>query len=124
MKKVYARVNHGRWIADCPDCSNGAMLVNPEKLEPFICGNCFPGMVAKTIKKVGEDKYVPVPDDKTIFRTAETVMGAGYAYEVVIPDNWSEIFETLRPRLLENMNWQPGETLDDLIEENIEHKVT
>ena len=36
--EVYARVNHGRWLADCGDC-NGAELVDPS--EPvFMCLTC------------------------------------------------------------------------------------
>ena len=34
---VLARVNYGRWIADCPDCA-GAELVEPGKL--FSCRSC------------------------------------------------------------------------------------
>jgi hypothetical protein len=36
--KVPAYVNHGRWVADCPDC-NGAELVTPN--EPMMCDACF-----------------------------------------------------------------------------------
>lgn len=33
---VKARINHGRWIADCP--CNGAELVAPG--QPMVCGSC------------------------------------------------------------------------------------
>lgn len=37
--EVVARVDHGRWIADCPDC-NGAEYVDPD--EPvFFCFGCL-----------------------------------------------------------------------------------
>ena len=34
---VYAYVNHGRWVADCPSC-NGAELVSEN--QEFLCGTC------------------------------------------------------------------------------------
>ena len=37
---ILARVNHGRWIADCPDCA-GAELARDGRL--FICHNCSSG---------------------------------------------------------------------------------
>jgi hypothetical protein len=36
-ESIYARVNHGRWLADCPVC-RGAELVTEG--EPFLCGSC------------------------------------------------------------------------------------
>lgn len=37
--EVVARIDHGRWIADCPDC-NGAEYVDPD--EPvFFCFGCL-----------------------------------------------------------------------------------
>lgn len=37
-RKVYAYVNHSRWVADCPLC-NGAELVSPNDPR-FFCGSC------------------------------------------------------------------------------------
>lgn len=37
---VVAYVNHGRWVADCPDC-NGAEFVSMGA--PFMCSNCLNG---------------------------------------------------------------------------------
>jgi ribosomal protein S27AE len=37
--EVTARVNHSRWLADCPDCS-GAMLLRQGQTR-FVCGNCL-----------------------------------------------------------------------------------
>lgn len=42
---------------------------------------------------------------------------------ITFPDNWREIVEVLRPRPVENMNWMPGETLEDLRAENFAHGV-
>jgi len=40
---LMARVNHNRWIVDCPDCG-GAEFVWPDKLL-FLCVNCWNGVV-------------------------------------------------------------------------------
>ena len=37
--KAVAYVNHGRWVADCPDRCGGAMLLDPNL--PYMCGECF-----------------------------------------------------------------------------------
>ena len=47
--KVYARLNWGRWIADCPDC-NGAEMVYEGRA--FICGSCFPAYLGGTKHEV------------------------------------------------------------------------
>ena len=35
---VVAYINEGRWVADCPDCNAGMMLLPGA---PFLCGLCF-----------------------------------------------------------------------------------
>lgn len=53
---LYARVNHNRWIVDCPDC-NSAEYVWPE--EPLMmCANCLNGAVG------GQWRRVELPPDK------------------------------------------------------------
>jgi hypothetical protein len=34
---VIARVNHGRWIADCPICRGAEMV---KETQDFLCGSC------------------------------------------------------------------------------------
>tara|TARA_Y100000310_G_C20569906_1_gene757461 strand:+ start:581 stop:883 length:303 start_codon:yes stop_codon:yes gene_type:complete len=35
---IEARVNHARWIADCPHCRSADFVFTPELL--FMCANC------------------------------------------------------------------------------------
>ncbi len=76
-----AYLNHGRWVADCPDpdCA-GAELAR----DVFVCSNC---------KRMAT---------------------------VVWPDNKSLIDDTTAARSVpETRNWVPGETIDDLHQENL-----
>lgn len=38
---VAARVNHGRWIVDCPSCPNAHLL--PAEGRAFVCAECGSG---------------------------------------------------------------------------------
>lgn len=81
--RVQARVNHGRWIVDCPACPS-AVLAGVT----FRCAECG---------------YGPAP--------------------VAWPEEAALIEAALAPRLLENRNWLPGETVFDLERENALHGV-
>jgi hypothetical protein len=37
--RARAYVNHGRWIADCPDECGGATMLDPRQ-NYIVCGNC------------------------------------------------------------------------------------
>lgn len=41
MAGVLAYVNHGRWVADCPECAGG-ILASPDAdpLSPVLCRDC------------------------------------------------------------------------------------
>jgi hypothetical protein len=122
-KKAKARFNHGRWIADCPDCL-GAENVSPG--EKFICGNEFPNKHAHLYKKVKTkkgDRYIRGPDIAKRKRAAADAAAQGKRYSVVWPKDAEEIVQVLRMRPTENMNWEPGETLADLRRENEEHGI-
>ena len=81
---VYARLNHDRWLADCP--CNGAELVTPG--HTMLCGSC------------------------------------GAEHQVVFPDNPEDLEAVLAERDdTTKRNWNPGETVADLIVENIEQGV-
>jgi len=88
---VQAYVNWGRWVADCPHCRGGAMVVS--RVDPvFWCVKC--GM-------------------------------RGHPWRsVAFPGNADDIEALLvmRPDMA-NRNWRPGETVDGLRRENIEHDV-
>ena len=95
MIKLKARLNWGRWIADCPNC-RGAEIVKPG--EEFICYSCYPN--ALTNKK------------KALKR-----------YEVVFPKIKLEIDKIMSKRDMQNRNWYPGETLKELRKENADNGV-
>lgn len=84
-----ARLNHGRWLADCPVC-NGAELVVPGR--PFRCQS-------KPCTAVAEVVWPPAKTQAAIERLL-----------------------ALRPNPA-NRNWAPGETLKQLMAENVAHAV-
>lgn len=60
MAAVAARVNHGRWIVDCPDCPNAQLLRHGQGWSTeFRCGNCGSG-----------PHDVDLPDDRSAIDTA------------------------------------------------------
>ncbi len=87
--EVAVRVNHGRWLADCPYC-HGAEIARVG--EPFYCMSC--GMAGN----------------------------AGHTMTARFPDDAAQIEHALESRPLENQNWTPGETVEQLIVENEEMK--
>lgn len=91
--KVVAYVNEGRWIVDCPDCS-GAQYANRSDRR-FMCNEC-----------------------------ANVTIG-GLWRPVVWPPAKTEqsIEKALAPRPPRNAHWLPGETVADLLAENVEHGV-
>lgn len=88
---VIARVNHGRWIGDCPDFAcGGAEFVSFEN-PVFFCCACRNAMV-------GSD-YLPVDEP-----------GPGVRQEI-------EAYLRARPQP-QSRNWHPGETVAQLRDEN------
>ena len=97
-KPVKARILYGRWLVDCPIC-RGANDVIPE--EPiYLCSCCYwPG----------------------VFR-ADQVVPAHFA-PVEFPHERAEIERLLLKRpYIRNRNWSPGETVADLVRQNIENR--
>jgi hypothetical protein len=88
-----AVVNHGRLLADCPDCG-GAEFVWHEGPHLILCASCFNGAVG------GKWRRVALPDDYAAIAAALLA----------------------RPLPL-NRNWTPGESLADLRRENAERGV-
>lgn len=114
-----AYVNHSRWLVDCPACG-AAIRIDPAQGDRAICGNCNPGLFAiRFVRRVvdGEESFYPVPDERKRAETART----STPFAFVLPPDWEEIFRILRLRPVANMNWLPGETLQHLIAENIQH---
>lgn len=92
-----ARVDHGRWIADCPfDGCYGAEFVSITGCIPFFCNEC---------------------------RNAAT---GGVPIPVVLPDEKMrgqiDAYLSARP-VPATRNWTPGETIKQLRDENREHGV-
>lgn len=88
-----ARINSGRWIVDCPDCGGAEFVFLDEPL--MFCMNCFNAGAA-----AGQWRSVQLP--------APTLRDSVEAALVVRP----------RP---DSRNWEPGESVEALQEENIQH---
>lgn len=96
--RIKAYVNHGRWVAECPDVGcRGAELVKPGV--PFVCGSCHR---SDFLKKGNGKEY-------------------GHKHSVQFPA-WKETIERiLAVRPTENRNWWIGEAVSDLRRENRKH---
>lgn len=105
---VLARINHGRWLADCarPGC-RGAELVAPGV--PFICGSCYPQAFSG--------------DAAECARWGRIAAARGEAHEVQFPEDAAALEAALAGRDEGNRNWTPGETLADLEAENAAHGI-
>jgi hypothetical protein len=125
-----AYFNHGRWLADCPVCGS-PIGVSPEKADLAVCPICSPGLFASKQVEVplsDEDKLLE-PTATKAFRTIpdgearRAVFELARKHHILFPDDWKKIEDMLRMRETRFMNWLPGETLDMLKAENIEHQV-
>ena len=92
---IVARVNHGRWIADCPYCG-GAELA--DATEPDF-GWLRRGNPGGNKENIGDGLVMPI-DFPAQIRGIEKALSA-------------------RPEL--NRNWEPHETVGDLHKENRDH---
>lgn len=96
MAKAYAYLNHGRWVVECP--RDG-------------CANAY---LARTAPKRCECVSVEVC---THSEQCDQII------DVVTPDNRRAIELAVSTRPYANRNWRPGETVELLEAENIEHGV-
>lgn len=87
VREVEARVNWGRWVADCPRCPSADIAIPGQ---PFKCANC--GAKADIIWPSGEMRF-----------GVERLL-------LMRPDPSKQ-------------NWEPGETLLDLMAENALHGI-
>lgn len=87
---VKARVNHGRWIADCPVCGGAEFVWLDTPL--LLCQSCWNAAVG------GKWRTVKIP------REAAQI----------------ERLLSVRPNVI-HRNWEPGETLLQLQQENAAH---
>ncbi len=108
--KAYARLNHGRWIVDCPlpTCSSATMVAKGRKTyrcpcpDTLVCVHPKPRMVAHGKGERPE---------------------CGQRWTIVWPDNLADIEALMRGRPGPNCNWEPGESLAMLRADNIEHGI-
>jgi len=96
---VAARINHGRWLVDCPGC-NSALVVDLSELV-FMCVECA--------NAANEGKWfaVIVPTNR---KAIETEL-------LKRPWNGRNLAEAV------NRNWEPGETVATLKQENTDHGI-
>lgn len=116
MYRPNAYMNWGRWLVNCPDC--GSALHAGARL---VCPVCFPNVRAKAFKPAPGGLFRPVPDVELIAQATAQAEKAGKVIVPVFPDERAEIERVLRGRKARNMNWEPGESLEYLIADNIEH---
>ncbi len=120
---VKAYMNHGRWLWRCPDCGSVNFV------EKDVCAADFPGTLAKAlqIKPGHENKprplFIPVADLEERKAARQEAKTAGKVRNIVLPKEQAAIEKLLRPRDVVNMNWYPGESVDDLLAENKTHGV-
>lgn len=100
---VHAYVNNGRWLARCPDCPRGCELISRDprpsgkparnRRDWFWCNSCQNASAG--------NRFRPIiwPSERFI----------------------EQMLAILAPRPEVNTNWLPGETLDFLRAENMEH---
>lgn len=121
--EVYAYLNHGRWIVDCPKCGKlGSTLAEPNPNiahysainGKFICPNCYPGMVVIKSRGVISVRF----NEDARAAAKKHAEGRQEIYDVVFPKERKEIEGIVSLRRLDQQNWQPGETVEFLKEEN------
>ncbi len=91
---IHPQVNHGRWIVECPCCPSAALAGPGFVTDRFLCAEC-----------------------------GSSAAGGRY-FEVVWPDRemTRRVMRLLAIRPdVENRNWFPGEPVEILEAENIEH---
>lgn len=91
-----ARVDHGRWIADCPFGCGGAEMVSIDGSVGFFCCECRNASTGHVPIRVD------IPDEATCAQI--------------------DAYLSARP-LPANRFWSPGETIRDLRRENREHGI-
>jgi ribosomal protein L37AE/L43A len=97
--KVAARINHGRWLVDCPGC-NSALVISLSQ-PVFMCVEC--GNIANE----GNWFHVTVPTNRKAIEAE------------LLKRPWNG----RNPASAINRNWEPGETVATLKKENTDHGI-
>ena len=120
MDTIKLRINHGRWIADCPRC-NSAMAVQfigeKQLFNKFACFDCGYGLA----DGFREMLHSAAPMDKWRLFNNERPF---FKVEIEFPDERQQIeAELMKRERMDNRNWNGGESVEDLITQNNEHGV-
>ena len=115
MQKTIAYMNHGRWLHNCLECDT------PLPADKDICPICFPDIQSTLLQHVRGKLYRPVPDVEKRGQVRSQAASNNKLYKPDYPAQREQIERVLRERKRENMNWEPGETLEMLIADNIRH---
>ncbi len=117
-RKLTAYMNNGRWLIDCPKCSTPL----PAWESGVVCPMCHPGMLARAFQPLSNGFLRPVADIEIVERTKNEARSANEEYGPGFPIERTQIEKILRLRPAPKfMNWIPGESLQDLLNQNIEH---
>lgn len=118
MLILKARLNHGRWIADCPNCNSADFAVPGED---FACLVEALGRAREEFRAVGRDTFSNTREE--LLARAVEIRALLPHYPVEFPKNKAAIDAAVAGRPVENQNWEPGETLAFLARENEAHGV-
>ena len=124
--KIIVWHNHGRWLATCPECNQANKIERGQRT--MGCAACYPDLRAMAyephvIQRTGKTVLRSVPDVDAREEARAKAQEAGQVYEIQWPQDVKQIEKILSKRKSENKNWIPGETVQDLIVQNISHGV-
>ena len=116
MIKVLAVLNNDEWKIKCPRCDNWLLA------RVTICPVCYPQVNAKALQPISGGLFRPVEDVELVQQAIETAKANGHELEAVYPTERASIEAIVALRPARNhRNWELGETVDDLIQQNIQH---
>ena len=126
MKSIKAFYNHNcGWAWACPECNekeyDGTFAPVAEMAHddrPGVCSRCYPDILGKSVVEVKPGVFVPGIDTNKQQATIEQATADGRAYKITFPRQRKKIMAALRKRNKINMNYVPGETLEDILDEN------
>ena len=119
MPQTIAYMNHGRWLHNCLTCST------PLPADRQICPVCYPDAAAVLFEQVPgkAGKFRPVADAEKQGQAKAKARIDNRLNVPCYPKDRQAIERVLRERPRANMNWEPGESLQMLLEDNLKHKV-
>ena len=99
MGSVAARINHGRWLADCPGCNSAFVMALDQPV--YMCVECG--------NHANDGKWLAVtfPANRKAIE------------DELLKRPWNG----RNPAEAQNRNWEPGETIATLKKENTDHGI-